>query len=102
MRLGKGSVPWTRKGPEVGPRVPGDWKYPRTLGVEGISRERESLRKKGGVEDRSDRGAAREVAPEDQNPYQDQEAAREGAQGCPAPRAGSWPSVAPHSVETQP
>lgn len=67
--------------------------------MEGISREREGLREEGGMEDRSNGGAAWERAPKDQNPYLDQEAAREGVQGCPAPRAGPWPSVAPHSAE---
>lgn len=38
VMLGKGSVLGTRKSPEVGPHVPGDWRYPR---VEGISGERE-------------------------------------------------------------
>lgn len=36
--------------------------------------------------------------PEDQDPYQDQVAAQEGAQGCLAPRTDPWPRAAPYSV----
>lgn len=46
-------------------------------------------------------GAAREGPPA-RAPYRGQEAARAGAQACPAPRAGPWPQVAPCPEETQP